>query len=244
METNLDCSAASLVTAIIKNEIDKEDQIGITGKRKVKKKTLAGWALEVEWRDGGTSWIELKTMKESNAVEAVEYAFANQISNEPDFEWWVRDILRRKKRLIKLSQSRFLRPQYKYGICVPRKVEEALKFDLENGNTFWELAIEKKIKNVRVAFKFLEPPEKPAPGYKKIPLRIIFDIKMDFTRKAQFVAGGAPNESTTMFELKFCLKCSDCLSHCCCEWIRHNHIGCSKCLCASIITGKIFFNCG
>jgi hypothetical protein len=50
--------------------------------------------------------------------------------------------------------------------------------------------IAKEMKNVRVAFKFLEPSEKPVPGYKKILLRMIFNIKMDFTRKARFVAGG------------------------------------------------------
>jgi hypothetical protein len=79
---------------------------------------------------------------------------------------------------------------YKYGFFVQRNVEEALNFDLENGIKFWELAIAKEIKNVLVAFKFLEPPEKPAPGYKKITLCMIFDIKMDFTRKARLVAGG------------------------------------------------------
>jgi hypothetical protein len=26
-------------------------------------KTLDEWAFEVEWSDGGTTWIELKTMK-------------------------------------------------------------------------------------------------------------------------------------------------------------------------------------
>jgi hypothetical protein len=51
------------------NTINKEDQMRITGKRKIKKKTLAGWALEVEWRDGGTVWIELKTTKESNELK-------------------------------------------------------------------------------------------------------------------------------------------------------------------------------
>jgi hypothetical protein len=139
------------------NAVDKEDQMRISGKRKVKKKTLSGWALEVEWRDDGTGWIELKTMKESNAVEVAEYALANQIPHEPAFEWWVHDVIHREKRLIKLSQTRFLRPQYKYGICVPRNIEEAIKFDLENGNKFWETAIVKEMKNVRVAFKFLEP---------------------------------------------------------------------------------------
>jgi hypothetical protein len=97
------------------NAVDKEDQMRISGKRKVKKKTLSGWALEVEWRDGRTAWIELKTMKESNAFEVAEYSLANQISHEPAFDWWVHDVIRCKKCLIKLSQTRFLRPQYKYG---------------------------------------------------------------------------------------------------------------------------------
>jgi hypothetical protein len=136
--------------------------------------------LEVECRDGGKAWIKLKTMKELNAVEVAEYALANQISHDP----------RRNKHLIKLSQTRFLWPQCKYGICVPRNIKEAIKFDLENGNKFLEEAIAKDMKNVCVAFKFLEPSQKPAPGYKKIPLRMIFDIKMDFTRKARLVAGG------------------------------------------------------
>jgi hypothetical protein len=92
------------------NAVDKEDRMRIYGKRKVKKKTLYGWALEVEWCDVGTAWIELKTMKESNAVEVVEYALANQISHGPAFECWVHDVIRRKKGLIKLSQTRFLRP--------------------------------------------------------------------------------------------------------------------------------------
>jgi hypothetical protein len=63
------------------------------------------------------------------------------------------------------------------------------RFDLENGNRFWEMMIAKEMKNVYIAFKFLEPPEKPAPGYKKIPLCMIFDIKMDFTYKARWSVG-------------------------------------------------------
>jgi hypothetical protein len=50
--------------------------------------------------------------------------------------------------------------------------------------------IAEEMKNVRVAFKFFEPSEKPAPGYKNIPLRMIFDIKMDFTRKVTLISGG------------------------------------------------------
>jgi hypothetical protein len=90
------------------NAVDKEDQIRISDKRKVKKKTLSRWAFEVEWSDGRTTWIGLKNMKESNAIEVAEYALANQISHEPAFDWWVHHVIRRKKRLIKLSQTRLL----------------------------------------------------------------------------------------------------------------------------------------
>jgi hypothetical protein len=45
------------------------------------------------------------------------------------------------------------------------------------------------MKNYHVAFKFMESPEKLSPGYNKIPLHMIFDIKMDFTLKARLVAG-------------------------------------------------------
>ena len=45
--------------------------------------------LEVEWRDGSTLWIALKSLKESNAMEVVEYAVTNQINTEPTFNWWV-----------------------------------------------------------------------------------------------------------------------------------------------------------
>ena len=46
------------------------------------------------------------------------------------------------------------------------------------------------MKNVGIAFEFLKPDEKVPIGYCWIPLRMIFDVKMDFSRKARLVAGG------------------------------------------------------
>ena len=43
---------------------------------------------------------------------------------------------------------------------------------------------------MKVAFKFLADDEPISIGYKQIPCHIIFDVKMDFARKARFVAGG------------------------------------------------------
>ena len=46
------------------------------------------------------------------------------------------------------------------------------------------------MKNVKVAFKFLEEGERISVGYKWIKCHLIFDVKMDFTCKARFIAGG------------------------------------------------------
>jgi hypothetical protein len=38
----------------------------------------------------------------------------------------------------------------------------------------------KEMTNVRIAFKILEKGENAPIGYQKIPMRMIFDVKMDF----------------------------------------------------------------
>jgi hypothetical protein len=75
-------------------------------------------------------------------------------------------------------------------IQVPKTTEEALKIDEATSTDFWIKAIEKEMKKVITAFRFLEPGEEAPIGSKWIPCHIIFDIKMDLTRKARYVAGG------------------------------------------------------
>mmetsp|Transcript_2147 Transcript_2147/g.3294 ORF Transcript_2147/g.3294 Transcript_2147/m.3294 type:complete len:1178 (+) Transcript_2147:1032-4565(+) len=172
-----------------KNAIDIADQYTYHNGRKTKKKTTAGWDLEVEWKDGSSSWISLKEMKNSNPVEVAQYAIDNRIDHEAAFDWWARDILKKKQRLIKMSQSHRLRTGYKFGLRVPNTVEEALEIDRERGDTLWQDAINKEMANVRIAFDIKSDRSAP-PGYLLIPHNIIFEIKMDFTRKARLVAGG------------------------------------------------------
>ena len=91
-----------------------------------------------------------------------------------------------------MSQSRHQRSGFKFGIRIPRTTKEAKEIDKEDNSQDWHNAIMKEMANVRVAFKIQDhgtaPP--PPPGYKKIPLTMIFDIKMDFTKKARLVTGG------------------------------------------------------
>jgi hypothetical protein len=71
----------------------KQDQCYTKNGRKYKKKTTAGWELEVEWKDGSTSWVPLKPLKESNAIDVAVYARNNQI------------MLKKEKRLIKKMKT-------------------------------------------------------------------------------------------------------------------------------------------
>jgi hypothetical protein len=154
------------------------------------RKTTKGWKLLVQWKDGTTTWISLKDLKESNPLQVAEYAVSNNIASEPAFVWWVKDVLRKRDRIISKVKSKYWKRTHKFGIQVPKSVKEALQIDKETGTTFWRDAILKEMKNVMPAFKILEADEEVPIGYQHIRCHMIFDIKMDFTRKARFVAGG------------------------------------------------------
>ena len=152
--------------------------------------TTKGWELYVRWKDQSTSWVRLRDLKESNPVELAEYAVANHVQSEPAFKWWVPYTLRKREAIISKVNSRFTKKNVKFGIVVPRTVDEALELDRRNGNNYWEKAIKKEMDAVEVAFRFNDIGENPPPGYKKITCHLIFDVKFDLTRKARYVAGG------------------------------------------------------
>ena len=47
----------------------------------------------MEWKDGSVDGVPLKDLKQSNPVELAEYSVANEISDEPSFNWWVKEKL-------------------------------------------------------------------------------------------------------------------------------------------------------
>lgn len=100
------------------------------------KRTTKGWKLLVQWRDGTSTWTPLKDLKESNPVQVAEYAMANQILSEPAFAWWVKDVLRRRDRIIAKVKSKYWKRTHKFGIQVPKSVREALEIDRETGTDF------------------------------------------------------------------------------------------------------------
>jgi hypothetical protein len=166
--------------------------------------TTAGWFIKLQWKDGSTDELPLRVVKESNPVELAEYCVAHGLMEEPAFKWWVPKVLRRRDRIISKAKTKYWRTNSKFGIRLPKTVEEALRIDRENGNDFWEKALKKEMTNVRVSYKPHEahtPDEirqgkaKELIGYTEISCRIIFDVKMDLTRKCRLVAGGHMTEA-------------------------------------------------
>ncbi|KAI2500467.1 Reverse transcriptase (RNA-dependent DNA polymerase) [Fragilaria crotonensis] len=165
---------------------------------RVPKVTTRGWSLLVSWKDGSSDWIPLKDIKDSYPVQIAEYAVTNNIAHEPAFNWWVPTVLRKRHRIV-AKVKRYWRTTHKFGIRLPKTVEEALAIDDESGTDFWRKALSKEMGKVKVAWK---PIDNVSPaqarsgqvpsliGFQEIRCHIIFDIKMDFTRKARFVAGG------------------------------------------------------
>jgi hypothetical protein len=159
-----------------------------------------------QWRDGSSSWVPLVDLKDSNPVELAEYAVANQIHEEPAFKWWVSDVLRRRNRIIAKLKRRYWRVTHKFGVRLPKTVEEALAIDAETGTTFWTDAIIKEMSKVKIAFEFCEDwtpdqvrqrlvARRDFVGFQEIECHMVFDVKMDLTCKARFVAGGHMTET-------------------------------------------------
>ena len=86
------------------------------------------------------------------------------------------------------QETRYAKRTHKFGIRIPQSIDEALAIDEETKTTFRFDAIQKEMKNNRVAFQFLDDDNKIPVGYKWIRCHMVFEVKMDFTRKAHYVA--------------------------------------------------------
>jgi hypothetical protein len=78
----------------------------VRGQRKLKI-TTRGWEFCVQWKDGSTSWVPLKLIKESNPIEVADYARANGLVEQPAFAWWVPFTLKQHDRIIKATKKRY-----------------------------------------------------------------------------------------------------------------------------------------
>ena len=129
-------------------------------------------------------------MKESYPVQLAEDAKIQKIDEEPAFVWWVLFVLKKRDHIISAVQARVKKRTRKYGILVPTTVEETYALDKQNNSSCWRDVIKKEMKNVIVAFDLLDKGDKPPVSYAKLKVHLVFDIKLDLTRKARLVADG------------------------------------------------------
>jgi hypothetical protein len=151
--------------------------------------TTRGWKICIEWHDSTTSWLPLTDVKNSFPVHLAQYVVENNLHNLPAFSWWVKYTLKKKRVFIKATKSTYSQRTHKFGIKVPKTVQEALSIDEQTNTNYWYNAIQKEMTNNKSAFKFLEENENVPVGYKWIRCHMIVDV-----RKARFVAGGHMND--------------------------------------------------
>jgi hypothetical protein len=201
-QSDLDGNQYLLLDSIVdhkkdKDAVEKKDRFIVSrrGTKSIKKSTR-GWMLCIKWRDESTTWERLADLKESNPIEVAEYAVSRGIEDEPAFAWWVPYTLKKRTRILAAVNQRYRKKTHKFGIRMPKTVEEAHALDKQNGNDDWRNAIQKEMNDVMVAFKLLDDSETVPIGYQYVQCHMIFDVKMEnFRRKARFVAGGHMTET-------------------------------------------------
>ena len=99
------------------------------------RRSIVGWQLYIQWRDGLTLWQDRKDLKEYHPVETSEYAVDQEIYNEPEFNWWVKAVLKKRSRIISLAKNRnarYVKKTHKFVIEVPKLVAQAYALDENN----------------------------------------------------------------------------------------------------------------
>ncbi|KAI2507343.1 Reverse transcriptase (RNA-dependent DNA polymerase) [Fragilaria crotonensis] len=144
------------------NALSKEDSYYSSKAGPKPKRTMRGWRLLVEWDDSSSSWISLADLKDLYPVQVADYAVLNNLRQEPAFRWWVPFVLKKRERILKSPKIGPPRISA-YGLELPKSVVHALEIDKRTGTDFWKKAIEKEIRNVFPAFKFIKGDDTKVP---------------------------------------------------------------------------------
>jgi hypothetical protein len=120
---------------------------------------------------------------------------------------------------------------HKYGCKLPHSVEEALEIDRQTWTDHWQRELNKEMSKVIVMWNASDniTPNDVQPGkvknmigFHEIGCHIVFDIKMDFMRKARFCAGGhttdTPVAMTYIFKCCFKGQCPNWVYACSTQW--------------------------
>ena len=97
--------------------------------------------------------MDITYVKESRPTDLTEYAVADQISEDPEFVWWLLYTLKKRNIIISKLKKNYWRITHNYGVRLPKNVMEAIHIYQANGNTYWKDAIDKNMKKANIAYK-------------------------------------------------------------------------------------------
>jgi len=145
--------------------------------------------VQVEWENGEITF---------EPVSCAIYARDHNLLDTPGWKRFRRDAKREKKfkRMVNQAKLRSFRtaPIYKYGFEIPRDYTHAVEIDRSNGNTRWQDATVLEFSQLHEYKTFIDQGHvsvaKIPPGYKKIRVHLVFDVKHDGRHKVRCVADG------------------------------------------------------
>ena len=119
-------------------------------------------------------------MKQAEPLLLARYTEEHSLTFFPAFAWWVPQTLKRHKYIVNKVDTRYTKTTHKYGIEVPKTIDESLDIDRQTNTTFWHKTIDLEMKNVKVTFNILEDGAKLPPGYIFIRHHMIFDVRRTY----------------------------------------------------------------
>jgi hypothetical protein len=70
-----------------------------------------------------------------------EYAVAQKLATEPAFSWWVPYTLKKREQIVAAMNKRYLLWSHKFGVELPKSVQDTLRIDEQTNTMHWKDAI-------------------------------------------------------------------------------------------------------
>jgi hypothetical protein len=151
----------------------------------------------VEWNNINKtkSWVNYFALSLSNPTSIISFARNNNLLDKMPFchltQYCRLNTTVHIARILKVSTS----PagiKYKFGIQVPKVINNAIDLDKKNGNQLWQEATKIELHQLTdyQTFIVLDSGEDIPTGYQKSPYHIVFVAKYDLRHKARLVSGG------------------------------------------------------
>ena len=71
------------------------------------RETTKGWEVCIKWNDGSSNWNQVKDVRESLPIQITDYAVLHQIADKPEFEWWIKKVLKKGDRIVSKTAIKY-----------------------------------------------------------------------------------------------------------------------------------------